>query len=145
MTASDHNKVIGILLMVHGGLQALVILAMCILYAVVGSAMFVAGEEPEAQFIGVAFIAVVAMIAIVASVVILPQLLGGYLMLRRAQSGRGWGIAASIMSCLSFPFGTAIGVYGLWFLFGETGSQIYLAPAERPAFRRQPEPNSWAD
>ena len=54
-------------------------------------------------------------------------------------------IVGSIVSCLSFPIGTAAGVYGLWFLFGDLGKQFYLGSSPQYAFQNPPAPppNSW--
>ena len=37
---------------------------------------------------------------------------------------RIWGIIASILMLPVMPLGTALGVYGLWFLFSEQGKQF---------------------
>src|SRR5215218_7284471 len=146
MTAKEHNRLAGIFLMVHGGFQAAVMIFMCVFYAIVGSAVALGNADEGGAFIGLAFIAVVVIIAVVSVIVILPQVLGGYMLLKEKQIARTWGIVGSILSCLSFPLGTAVGVYGLWFLFGEQGRQFYLGGTEHRSFPnppQPPEPNSW--
>jgi hypothetical protein len=146
MTAKEHNRLAGIFLMAHGGFQAVVMVFMCIFYAIVGSALFIGNAQDGGAVVGLAFIAVVAFIAIISVVFILPQILGGYLLLKEKPNARTWGIIGSILSCLSFPIGTAAGVYGLWFLFGEQGKQFYLGPNAQRSFPTPPQPpapNSW--
>jgi hypothetical protein len=146
MTAKEHNRLVGIFLMVHGGFQAAIMILMCLIYAVVGSAVFLGNRDEGAAVVGAAFIVVIALIAVVSVFFILPQLLGGYMLLKEKSNARTWGIVGSILSCLSFPIGTAVGVYGLWFLFGDQGRQFYLdggAQRSFPAPPQPPAPSSW--
>jgi hypothetical protein len=75
-----------------------------------------------------------------------PQIIGGYKLWKERPNARTWGIIGSIVSCLSFPLGTAAGVYGLWFLFGDIGKQYYLGGSPQNAFNvppQPPPPSSW--
>ena len=60
--------------------------------------------------------------------------------------GRTLGIVLSILMLFSFPLGTALGIYGLWFLLGDMGKALYLGPASFPTSDDPPvpPPNSWA-
>lgn len=145
MTAKEHNRLVGIFLMAHGGLQAFAVVICCVIYGVVGAAMLAGGRRGEEQMVGVAFIAVIFLVAIIGSLFILPQIIGGYKMFKERPGARTWGIVGSILSCLSIPLGTAAGVYGLWFLFGDLGKQMYLGNSFQPTFQNPPAPppNSW--
>lgn len=146
MTAKEHNRLVGIFLMAHGGLQGAIMLLMCIIYAVIGSAMVVGGRRGEEQMVGAVFIGVILLIAAISLFFVVPQIIGGYKLWKEKPNARTWGIVGSIISCLSFPIGTAAGVYGLWFLFGEEGKRFYLGGANQPMFQSPPEPpqpNSW--
>lgn len=145
MTSREHNRLIGILLMAHGGLQALSIVMICIIYAVIGSAIMVGGRGND-RIVGLFFIAMVFAVVVVSLLFILPQLIGGYKIWKEKPGARNWGLAGSITSLLSFPFGTAVGVYGLWFLFGEVGKDFYLGGTPQQIITADPEPpppNSW--
>jgi hypothetical protein len=126
MNAREHNKMIGIFLMVHGGLQAVVMLLLGLIYGGIGVAMLIGGKKEGEQIMGVVFIAMIVLLFGFSLVLVLPQVIGGIKLFRESPNARGWGIAGSIVSCLSFPFGTAAGVYGLWSLFGDEGRQFYL-------------------
>lgn len=146
MTAKEHNRLVGIFLMAHGGLQGAIMLLMCIIYFVIGSAMVVGGRRGEEQMVGAVFIGVILLIAAISLIFVVPQIIGGYKLWKEKPNARTWGIVGSIISCLSFPIGTAAGVYGLWFLFGEEGKAFYLGGGNRPMFQNPPEPpqpNSW--
>jgi hypothetical protein len=145
MTAKEHNKLVGIFLMAHGAFQGIVMLFICLIYGVIGGAIFVGGRQGEEKIVGLAFIVVIFVIAIAALLFILPQILGGYQLWKERPNARIWGIIGSIISCLSFPIGTAVGVYALWFLFGDLGKQFYLGGGQQYAFQNPPAPppSSW--
>ena len=145
MTAKEQNKLAGIFLMVHGGLQAVVMLFICVVYGVVGASLFVGARQQEEQFVGLAFIALIVFVAIFALVLVIPQLIGGWKMINERRNARTWGIIGSIISCLSFPLGTAAGVFGLTFLCGEAGKQFYLGGPGASGYNPPPppRPNSW--
>ena len=154
MTAKEHNRLVGIFLMAHGGMQAVAMLIIGVVYGILGAAMIAGGggRNGEARVVGAVFIVVVAVLAVVATLFCGSQILAGYKLFKERANARTWGIIGSIVSCLSFPLGTAAGVYGLWFLFGDMGKQMYLNPAmPQPMFgeakvnyAEQPlPPNSW--
>ena len=144
MTAKEQNRLAGIFLMVHGGLQAVVMFFVGLIYGGLGVAMLATSKKEDEQFAGMALVGFMVIIAAVALVFILPQLIGGWKMIKERPNARTWGIVGSIISCLSFPLGTAAGVFGLVFLFGEGGQQFYLGGGSD---RYQPPPpppaNSW--
>ncbi|HEX9959342.1 MAG TPA: hypothetical protein VGB00_00250 [Pyrinomonadaceae bacterium] len=144
MTAKEHNKLIGIFLMAHGGLQLLIMGFIGVVYGVLGSAMLATARRDEEAMVGGIFIVVVLFLLVFSLLLIVPQIWGGYRMLKEKPGARTWGIIGSILSCLSFPLGTAAGVYGLWFLFGDEGKRFYLGGApQQPMFNAPPPPNNW--
>ncbi len=91
----------------------------------------------------------VVMAFVIAPIILLfaaVNLTAGYKMLKEKMGARNWGVAASILSLLSIPLGTALGVYGLWFLFGDEGKQFYHlggAPRQQNVFNPPPPPQNW--
>ena len=61
----------------------------------------------------------------VSLVLITPSFITGYALLKRKRWARRIGIVAGVLAGLSFPFGTLLCVYTLWFLFGEKGKFLY--------------------
>jgi hypothetical protein len=146
MNAKEHNRLVGIFLMAHGSLQALILIFMGLIYGGIGVAMLIGGRQGEERIVGVAFIGMILLLGFIGLLFIGPQIIGGYKLWREKPNARGWGIVGSIISCLSFPLGTAAGVYGLWFLFGEEGRRFYLGGSAQNAFQNTPQPpppNSW--
>lgn len=146
MTAKEHNKLVGIFLMAHGGFQGIIFGIISLIYGGIGAAIFATAKKQEEQFAGMVVVLAMFFVAMVFLVFILPQLIGGWKLFKEKPNARVWGIIGSIFSCLSFPLGTAAGVYGLWFLFGEEGKQFYsLKALNQNMFQPpQPPPNNWA-
>mgnify|MGYP001162879078 CR=1 FL=1 len=151
MAPKEHNRLVGIFLMAHGGMQAAVMLMICIVYGIIGAAIF-GGARGDEKFVGLFFIIAIVFVAIFTSVFAGSQILGGYKMFKERPNARTFGIVASIVSIMSFPLGTAAGVYGLWFLFGDEGRRFYLGAGQpQPMFQNRqptfesapPPPNSW--
>ena len=126
MTAKEHNKLVGIFLLIHGGLSALLMVFMVVVYGIIGAGIAATANKQEEQMVGGIFLVIMVVVAIFSTLLIVPQLIGGWKLLKEKNGARTWGIVGSIIALLSFPFGTAAGIYGLWFLFGEEGKRFYL-------------------
>jgi hypothetical protein len=117
VTPQDHNKVIGIMHLIWGGFNALMVLIMIPIFLLVFPPMFRSDPNVPPEF--AAFLSTIMVLALVFSLIFsLPPLLAGYGMLKRKRWAKVMGIVASCFEALSMPFGTALCVYTLWFLFG---------------------------
>jgi hypothetical protein len=121
MTPADHNKVIGIMHLIYGGFFTLVAFLMLLMFGGFASLMSgVAANDPSAP--PAAFFWAFAVVFFVIYLALsLPSIVAGYAMLKRKPWARIAGIVASILSAVSFPFGTALCVYSLWYFFGDAG------------------------
>ena len=120
MTPEDHNKVIGIMHLIYGGLFTLVTIMMFFVFVVMGGMLSGLPQEPGTPP-PVFFIGIFGFILIVYALLSIPPLIAGYGMLKKRSWARVAAIIASALSALSFPFGTALAVYSFWFLFGDAG------------------------
>jgi hypothetical protein len=143
MTAREHNNLLGILIMVQGGLVALIGILLGFIYGGVGAAMLGSARRDEEQLAGGAVMAFGIMLAIVMIGIAAFDLFTGAKIRKVAPIGRILGIIVSILSLFSFPLGTALGVYGLWFLFGDMGKSLYLGSQAPSGGFSPPPPNSW--
>jgi glucan phosphoethanolaminetransferase (alkaline phosphatase superfamily) len=145
MNVKEQNRLVGIFLLIHGGLQSLMMLFFVLFYSGIGIAIMTSEGTRDAQIAG-SFMIVFALIFLaIFSVFIVPQLVGGWKILKERPNARTWGIIGSIVACMSFPFGTAAGVFGLVFLFGENGTRYYLNGANSSSNNNmlQPPPHNW--
>ncbi len=117
MTAKEKNRLAGIFLLAHGGLQGLIVIFML---AFMGLIMF---ADPKAPF---GFFAVImAFFGILSMAFVVPQIVGGWKMFKERPDAKNWGIAGAITACMNAPLGTAAGVFALIFLFGDEGKNFY--------------------
>ena len=122
MTPTDHNKVIGIMHLIYGGFNALMMLIFIPFFIAIGA---LGASDPGAPpGIAAIFGVIGAIMLLFALIFGLPPLLAGYAMLKRKSWAKTAGVVAACFEALSFPFGTALCVYTLWFLFGE-GSNFH--------------------
>ena len=130
--------------MIKGGLLIFVGLLMGIIYAGVGAFIMGTGHRNEEQFAGGAMMIFGIFIGLIIGAIGIFDLFTGMKVRKGAAIGRILGIIVSIMSLFSFPLGTALGIYGLWFFFGDMGKALYLGGSEAPAsYNPPPPPNSW--
>jgi hypothetical protein len=131
MTAEEHNKTLGICHLAYGALMTLFMLAMFIFMWLVLRAVppRPGGPDPDMPlaFIGIMF----AFLLIYSLIFFVPSFIAGYAMLKRKSWARTASIVAGVMEVMSFPFGTAVGVYSFWFMFSETGKSLYDVNATR--------------
>jgi hypothetical protein len=123
MTPQDHNKVIGIMHLIYGGFNALMMVIFVPIFLVIGAG---AASDPNAPPVLTAIFGFFGFLMLFFAVLFgLPPMLAGYAMLKGKSWARVMGIIAAVIEALSFPFGTALCVYTLWFLFGQQGENFH--------------------
>ena len=142
MTAKEHNKILSILMFVQGGLQVFGGIMVALIYGGIGAFMVSNGRRDDEQAMGGIFIVLAFFVGLIVLLFAGIALMAGWKMLKEKSAGRIWGIIASIIALFSFPLGTALGVYGLWFLFGDVGKRFYEGGDSANNFPPPP-PNHW--
>ena len=125
MTTEDHNKVIGIMHLIWGGFHALM---MMLIIPFAGFVLYEMSRDPQVPpemrwFFGF----FMAFFIVLTTLLSVPPLVTAYAMLKRKSWAKVASVVSSCLAALSFPFGTALCVYTLWFVFGE-GQNFYSAP-----------------
>ena len=144
MTARDHNKLLSIFYFVMAGLQILGGVFVALVYGVIGGAALSTARRDDEQIMGGIFLGLAVVVGVVMLAIGGFTLLTGFKVLRERPIGRTLGIILSILVLLSFPLGTALGIYGLWFFFGDVGKNFYAGLGRGPyAPPPPPAPNSW--
>ena len=145
MTPEEHNKTLGTLHLVYGGFQALMMLVIVALSFFIASAFRnVPGGGDEA---GLVF--VIMTVAVLLNLIFtIPSFVAGYGLRKQKSWAKLWGIIAGVVAGMSFPLGTALCVYSIWFLLGDDGRELYgEANGERKrreALYGAPQPAGWA-
>jgi hypothetical protein len=122
-----HVKILGVLNIVWGAFGALCGLAILAIfggaYGIVGT---VAYRRPEAS-IALPVIAIAgAVIALFLLLLSAPSIIAGIALLYIKPWARILAIIVSILHLLSIPFGTALGIYGLWILLSPEGQSLFV-------------------
>ena len=125
MTTEDHNKVIGIMHLIWGGFNELIMLFLVPFFL---AFIPLIGSDPQAPPELKWFFGVFGIFFLVLALLFgIPPIVAAYGMLKRKRWAKVACIVSSCLAALSFPFGTALCVYTLWFVFGE-GQNFYSAP-----------------
>ena len=138
MTPADHSKAIGILHLVYGGFSILMMFGMCALF--LGVFGFMATGQPGGEAPPMFIVTIVMVFMFLFYIVLaVPSLLAGYGLLKQRKWAKVMAIVAAVVAAMSVPFGTALCVYTLWFLFGDKGRALY----DNPAHALPPPPPLW--
>ena len=117
-----HVRLLGILASLWGALAALVGVSMLLLAA--GAFTLSAGPDDVALAAGLTA-AIFTSIGIFSLAWGVAHLWAAVLLRRRASSGRILMLALAVTNLLVFPFGTALGAYGLWILLTHEGRRLF--------------------
>ena len=126
-----HVKVLAVL---HIAMGALGVFCAFLLMLVFGGAagMVGAADHPDARF-AVPIIGITGMALVLFMLVrSLPGVIIGIGMLKYRPWSRVGGIVLSIFDLILFPFGTVVGVYGLWVLFAKETERLFGARVPVP-------------
>jgi hypothetical protein len=122
-----HVKVLGALQIALGAFALLWALVIVLAFGVAAGLVGVSGD-PETAFalpiIGITGMALVTFLVTLA----LPSIITGIGLLRLRPWARIAGIVLSILGMTMMPFGTIVGVYGLWVLFSKDTERLFAAP-----------------
>lgn len=136
---TDHNKVLGILHLAYGGFSVFLMAAISVF--MLGVFGVIAINQPRSEEVPLGVFAVLMIFMVLINLIIIaPSFLAGYALLKRKTWAKTMGIIAGIIAGMSFPIGTAVCVYTLWFLLGEKGKALY----DRAAYALPPAPPVWA-
>ncbi len=128
---AQHVKILGILHIVLGGMGALAAIIVLFIFGGV-SAVFDLSDRTSG---GVASFPVLGAIAgfifIVILALSLPSLITGIGLVQFRPWARVMGIIMSGLHLFNIPFGTALGIYGLWVLLKPETERMFLAAPAR--------------
>jgi hypothetical protein len=152
MTPKEHAKLLGLFMWIFAGLHLIIVAAIAVVYMAFAGVIAVAiANEPHRPgstpppppevIIGFMFVAVIIIVA-ATLFFMLPKIISGYGLRKGRSWAKAWTIVACVLAVLNFPLGTAVGVYGFWFVFGDAGKAYFDGP-DFAAREFQPPPNSW--
>ena len=127
-----HAKVLGILNVVFGSLGLAGAVVLVVVFGGVAGLVTADGDPGAAVAVSILGVtgAALVLFTILTS---LPAIVIGLGLYRLRPWSRIWGIVLSIVSLIAFPFGTALGLYGLWVLFSKDGERLFAGVPIVPA------------
>jgi hypothetical protein len=147
MTGRDHARLLGLFMLIYAGFQVVMLIFTGVIMTVMFGTLIPemsrmprrANEpNPEAIF-GMVTVIMIAVLFI-SVLFLIPHVIAGLGLRKEKPSARIWAIIACVLACLNLPIGTALGVYGLWFIFGEEGKKYFGSPT---GYNQPPPPNNW--
>jgi len=121
-----HVKVLAILYIVFGVMGTLTGLGIMVLLGAIGVAG--AAADPDAwmalPILGITGTALAAFLLFLS----LPGVIAGIGLLKYRPWARILTIVLSALNLMNFPFGTLIGIYGLWVMLSDQGARLFAAP-----------------
>jgi ABC-type Fe3+-siderophore transport system permease subunit len=149
MSPKEHAKLLGLFLWIYAGLHFLIFgFVALVWFGIFGAIMSEASRRPQRgnspnpeAIAGIAVVFII--IAVVVLVVFLmPKVVAGFGLRKGRSWAKVWTIVACCVAVLNFPLGTALGVYGFWFVFGDLGKTYFENPHATDHFSPPP-PNNW--
>jgi hypothetical protein len=126
---NTHVKVLGVLYIALSTLGLMLALFMGLIF---GTATGVVGMNADSRdaaialpIIGLAGTMLVVFLVALA----LPGLVAGVGLLQLRPWGRILGIVVAILHLIHIPFGTLVGIYGLWVLLNKDTERLFSGPA----------------
>jgi hypothetical protein len=127
-----HVKTLGILHIVFGGLGVLAAAGVLFLFGGLAGLIGVAGPMDEARAAAPILGGIGAVLFFVLLAFALPGLIAGIGLLQFRPWARILTIILSIFDLIHVPFGTALGIYGLWVMLSQGTERLFAGG--RPSY-----------
>jgi hypothetical protein len=119
---ASHVKLLGILHIVFGAIGLVIGLGVLLLF---GGLAGLAGAHSD-NFLAVPILGVIGVFVFGLMLVLsLPGLIAGFGLISMRPWARVLGIVLSAIELLHFPFGTLLGIYGLWVLLNAETERLF--------------------
>jgi hypothetical protein len=123
-----HVRVLGVLNIVLGALGLLAALIILAIFGGIAGVVNATGDSDAAT--AVPILAVIGgALSILLLLVSAPGIIAGFGLLQHREWARILTIVLSTLNLLNIPFGTALGVYGLWVLLQPQTAALFQRPA----------------
>jgi hypothetical protein len=119
-----HVKVLGAVNVVFGAFGVLLAFALMLIFGATASIAGASGDADAALAVPIIGITGTALVTVLL-VLSLPEVIVGIGLVRFRPWARVAGIVLSLVELFMFPFGTILGVYGLWVLFSRDTEHFF--------------------
>ena len=118
---AQHVKILGVLHIIYAGLVVLAGVVALVVMGGIAGIISTSDTSPDSQ-VAPPILAIIGIgVFVLLLILSLPGIIGGFGLLQFKPWARILVIVLSALELISIPFGTALGIYGLWVLLnGET-------------------------
>ena len=127
---ASHIRVIALLHVIFGGLGVLAGIGFLVFFGGLAGVVGLADHSSDSAVAMPILGGIGGLIFIFALLLSLPSLIAGIGLLQWKPWGRVMTIVLSVIHLMNVPFGTALGVYGLWALLSREGEALFRAPGQ---------------
>ena len=129
MTAQDHNKTLGILFLIFGSVNILLLIPAALqitgsLKGIEDAAALNPNPESVHNAMGLLMILLIVL-GVLSLVSAIMEIVAGFGLSKRRRWAPPAATIAAIVALINIPIGTFLGIYALWFLFGKKGQEFY--------------------
>jgi len=121
----QHVKILGVLHIVFGSVGILLAVGMLLLFGGIAGIVGATDSSGEAHISIPILGGIGALIFFVLLVISLPGVIAGIGLLQFRSWARILTIVLSVLDLIHVPFGTALGVYGLWVLLSQGSERLF--------------------
>ncbi|MGH9668409.1 MAG: hypothetical protein ACRD9L_28645 [Bryobacteraceae bacterium] len=129
---AQHVKILGILHIVFGALGALFALLIMTVFGGIAGIVHMNAETADAAVAAPVLVVVGGIVMIFILLLAVPGIIAGFGLLQFRPWARILTIVLSALDLLHVPFGTALGIYGLWVLLSADGEAVFRQPPGVP-------------
>lgn len=144
MTAKEKARLLGLFFGIYTALSLFFIVAIGVIYAiffgVIFSGMPTKPGDPPPEVMLPIILVIFAFVFVISLLFMIPEIVAAYGLRKEKPWAKIWTIIASVLAVMSFPFGTAVGVFGLIFTFSEEGKAYFAEIEARHAIGSANEP-----
>lgn len=137
---AQHVKILGILHIIYAGLVVLAGVFVLVIMGGIAGIISTTDTSPDSQIappiLGLIGIGVFVLLLVLS----LPGIIGGFGLLQFKPWSRILVIVLSALELISVPFGTALGIYGLWVLLNRETERLFETRPPQPVVPQGPAP-----
>lgn len=149
MSPKEHARLLGLLFWIYAGFNLLIMTFVGLvwfgMFGMIMSEVSRAprrGNEPNPEAVmGIVIVVIIAIFALTI-VFLIPKIVAGFGLRNEKSWAKIWAIIACCLAVINIPIGTALGVYGFWFIFGDLG-RAYFDNPQGASNIPPPPPNNW--
>ena len=115
----NHIKILSILFFAYGFIKCIIGIVIMSLLSMAGE---LSGNEDAIRITSIIGDSIGSILIFLS----IPNIIGGIGLYKRQKWGRILALILCFLSLLSIPFGTALGIYGIWVLLNDESKEIFI-------------------